>query len=113
MTHFAHPPRRGLRRGIAATALLWILALALLPGHGHDVAWADVDADPVSFPEHSGADHDVDCFLCHVAGSAALPSVASAPTEPPSEAEASVAEPDRVASTPLATPGNARAPPIA
>jgi hypothetical protein len=113
MTKLAHPRRRGFRRGIAASALLWILALALLPGHGHDVAWADVSSDPVSLPEHQEADHDLDCFLCHVMGSAALPSLAAEPADRPAESEASVVDAARLPSNPPPLPGNARAPPIA
>lgn len=113
MNHVTHPQRRGLRRGVAATALLWILALALLPGHGHDVAWADVGADPASHPEHQEDGHDVDCFLCHVLGSAALPSPASEPVDRTSEDGAGVMDAARVPANPLLLPGNARAPPIA
>jgi hypothetical protein len=100
-----------LRRGIASASLVYVLAFVFLPAHAHEAGLESAPEHHGEIPHHSQPDHDADCFLCQVLGTAALPPFVAELAERPPVTEAEEFSVRVSAQAPVSSPSNARAPP--
>ena len=112
MEPHSHIRDRSMRRAIVGVWLSCILALALLPGHGHNPGLQGL-ANDFGIPEHAEGEPDFDCLLCQLAGSASLPTTVQGLEPDPKLSDATGFHYQVSLSTFPSRPSNARAPPAA